>query len=62
MSELDGLIEDLRRAYAAADRNTPGPFRFVAEVKTTCNDCFLALVLAVDSPGARQAAAKMLTT
>lgn len=59
MSEINRLIEQLRIAYAAADRTNPGRFQFVASVTTDNGDC--VCVLAVDSADARQRAAKALT-
>jgi hypothetical protein len=61
MTELDGLIERLRAAYAAADRTSPGPFEFVSSVTTGNGDCIVAVVIALDSTDARRAAAKVLT-
>lgn len=60
MSELDSLIEKLRAAYACADRTSPGPFQFVAGVTAATGGCVCALVLALDSAEARQAAARVL--
>lgn len=60
MTELDSIIERLTAAYAIADRTSPGPFEFVANVTTANGGCILALALAVDSADARRAAARAM--
>lgn len=60
MTELDGLIEQLRNAYAVADRTSPGLFKFVSSVSSANGNCICVLTIAADSADARVAAAKAL--
>lgn len=59
--ELSDLIARLRHAYGAADRNTPGPFKFISNVGPTSGACVCVLVIAEDNAEARAAAARSLT-
>lgn len=61
MSDLDGLISQLKLAWAAADRRSPGAFKFVTSITAGTGDCICVVAVALDSADARASAAKALT-
>jgi hypothetical protein len=58
--DLDSMIEQLKLAWAAANRS-PGTFKFFLSVKAASGDCVCAIALGVDSGDVRAAVAKALT-